>query len=190
MPSRNIEDVFPSGGRQPLDCGLHPIDAMKTTITAFLIVVLAGILCGVAVNSRPTVVLNPQPTLVPADVLISQPGRYRSPNGPCEIKIWSESDGRLKYFFSDTTGNGSGPTKSFAPDSNWSMCWNTAGELWVYVAEHDPKHCHCCCVRKDGMGVRTAGEAGGWDGIPETFKARLPVDIHEMCAAASVAKTP
>lgn len=164
---------------------------MKKLAVAILVVVTGGVLTQFILNSLPKT--------VPANVLITQAGRYRSPNGQHEVNIWREKDGRLKYFFSLAKPNfsiakpndlGSGPTKSFAKDSNWFMCWNSQGELWTYVAEHDLTHCNCLYVRGNVVGNRRAGELGGWEGIPDTFKAKLPVDIQEMCAAASVVKAP
>ena len=137
----------------------------KKLIVAIAVIAFVGIVIAVREESRLRA--------TPANVVITKAGRYLSPNGTHVLEVWPQEGGLLKYYVSGKTGGG-GPTKPFSPKSEWFMCWDSQDRLWAFVTEQDPKYCSYYYSNDKESGGCTVGEFGGWDGIPDSFLARLP----------------
>ena len=145
-----------------------------------LIVVMFLVLRGSAPKTRATNVPR-----VAANVIIEEPGRYRSLTGDYFVDIWEEEEGKLKYRFYRQRikgldgGDGGGPAKSFRPESDWFVCWDSQNRLWAYVPELDQRRCSCLYANEEATGICRAGDLGGWEGIPPSFFGRLPDEVKE-----------
>lgn len=142
----------------------------KSVISAISVCILIGIAVLVQRNAPPQ--------RVQANVLITNVGRYTSPNGQRVLNVWREKDGRLMFFVKDQKGSG-GVAKSFDPGSHWLLCWDDQDRLWSYVPEQDT-NCHYWYWGVSEVGSCHVGETGGWDGIPESFLARLPERVRAV----------
>lgn len=123
------------------------------------------------------------PKRTPAGVLITKAGVYHSPRGERVAEIVEDERGKLKYKFlleQETGRTGGGPSLSFAPDCDWFMCFDDEDQLWVYVPDHERRYCSVMYLSKEVHGVRRPGELGGWDGVPQIFLERLPVQAQEI----------
>ncbi len=119
---------------------------------------------------------------VAANVLIEQTGRYRLSSGPHVADVWEVAEGALKFavYREQREGrDGGGPAKSFQGESDWFLCWDSQGRLWSYVPEQDLQGCRCWYSDDASSGSRYVGTGGGWEGIPESFFARLPDEVKE-----------
>jgi hypothetical protein len=138
-----------------------------------------------------------EPRRVSPNVVFQETGRFRSTRGPIELRVWTEPSGQLKYYVElkpddedSPSRAGGGPTAAFRPNSDWMMCWDTRDRLWVYVPDHDARHCTCWYAYPNGFGGLTPGEHGGWDGVPEAFLARLPEPAKAVYRAGSAPAVP
>jgi hypothetical protein len=119
----------------------------------------------------------PETRSVAANVVFNEPGHYRSPSGTRSVEIWADPDGLLRHRVEghDFSTMGAG----FSPESAWMMCWDENSQLWSYNPDAYPQYCTVYCVdSSEGHGVRVCGEAGGWQGIPETFLNELPAEAQ------------
>lgn len=119
-----------------------------------------------------------QPKRIPANVVILEAGRYVSPNGKQIVDVSAQKDGTLKFFVSSGDGrSGGGPAAPFSAKSGWFMCWDSNDKLWTYVPEQDHKCCRNWYAGDAASGSCLVGEGGGWEGVPDSFFARLPETV-------------
>lgn len=142
---------------------------MKKPILVLLGIGLLGVIVCVALGVMPGVVSKRSAE----NVVFSDVGRYESPQGTQVVTVSREEGGTVQMAVTNSYGGG-GSMKAIHANSAWFMCFDADDRLWVYLPDQNPRYCHCWYADKKGSGVRTAGELGGWQGIPEAFLARLP----------------
>jgi hypothetical protein len=126
------------------------------------------------------------PTRSLENIVLSQTGRYLSPQGSQVVDVSLNKDGKLKIDMKSLScGNGSLTT--FQSNSDWFMCFDATDRLWLYHPD-DPKYCHCWYTNERGSGILRPGEVGGWQGIPDAFLARLPAAAKVTYTMAQTAQ--
>lgn len=126
------------------------------------------------------------PKRVAENTVIDEAGIYESPRGTQIVNVSREDGGRLKIAVAWRKGGG-GATTPFQANSDWFMCFDSDDRLWTYVPEQDRHLCHCWYTTDKSSGTLTAGELGGWQGVPQSFLARLPESAKATYAKAQTA---
>lgn len=120
------------------------------------------------------------------NIVLSQTGRYVSPQGSQVVDVSWNEDGKLKIDMKNLLC-GNGAMMTFQPNPSWFMCFDATDRLWVYLPD-DPKCCQCWYANEKGSGILRPGELGGWQGIPDAFLNRLPAAAKATYTMAHTAK--
>lgn len=128
------------------------------------------------------------PRRIPANVVFQDPGHYVSPQGLQTLEFDQEEDGTWNISVTHESQSssgmvfGTGSSMTFSGAGERLLCWDSQDRLWTYIAAVDPNYCRCWYVAANGKGTgtRRPGEAGGWDGIPQAFLARLPKHVRSI----------
>lgn len=75
---------------------------------------------------------------VAANVLITRPGTYCSPDRRWAVRIERDGEGALTYAVTGRTSAGPfsfADHTTFAADADWFMCWDKKGQFWSYAPE-------------------------------------------------------
>ena len=116
----------------------------------------------------------------PADQVITTVGEYVAPGGDARVRIDEVGTGELNFVFESASGS-QRPAKPFPSTRQWMMAWGDRGRLWTYVEGDAVRVWY---ANGQASGSIRVGVFGGWEDVPRTFLARLPVSEREKCRIA------